>query len=180
METPQPELTYLFKHVITQEVAYESLLYATRTILPPARSGNTSRETYPATLDQHVDLPGVSSDRSDNEAKKREYLLKAGEAAQAAYANSAAIDYYQRVLSLLPEAERVSVLLKRGQVLELVGRWQEAEEADREALALAERLDDLPGQAQARRALGWLLRKRGDYVEAEAWMKRSHAPVLKG
>ena len=30
LDTPEPELAYLFKHVVTQEVAYESLAYATR------------------------------------------------------------------------------------------------------------------------------------------------------
>src|SRR4029079_13720275 len=30
LETPAPQLAYLFKHVITREVAYESLAYATR------------------------------------------------------------------------------------------------------------------------------------------------------
>ena len=174
MDTPLPELTYLFKHMITQQVAYESLLYATRTMLHN-QIGGYIEETYPGALDQYVDLLAYHYDRSDNEDKKREYLLKAGEAAQAAYANSGAIDYYQRVLPLLAEAEQVPVMLKQGQVLELVGRWQEAEEADRQALASAEHLDDLPGQAQARRALGWLLRKRGDYAEAEAWMKRARA-----
>ena len=29
-DSPDPELAYLFKHIVTQEVAYESLLYATR------------------------------------------------------------------------------------------------------------------------------------------------------
>src|SRR5438132_124746 len=33
LDTPEPELTYLFKHVVTQEVAYESLAQATRATL---------------------------------------------------------------------------------------------------------------------------------------------------
>ena len=174
MDTPHPELTYLFKHVITQQVAYESLLYATRAMLHN-QIGLFIEKTYQETLDQYVDLLAHHYDHSDNEDKKREYLLKAGDAAQGAYANSAAIDYYQRALPLLPEAEQVPVLLKLGQVLELVGQWHEAEEADRRALALAEDLQDLAGGAQAQRALGWLLRKRGDYPGAEAWLKRAQA-----
>ena len=30
LDTPEPELAYLFKHIVTQEAAYESLAYATR------------------------------------------------------------------------------------------------------------------------------------------------------
>ncbi|MBA3531843.1 MAG: AAA family ATPase, partial [Ardenticatenales bacterium] len=33
LDTPEPELTYIFKHIVTQEVAYESLAYATRALL---------------------------------------------------------------------------------------------------------------------------------------------------
>jgi tetratricopeptide (TPR) repeat protein len=137
--------------------------------------GQFIEQTYPDSLHQYLDLLAYHYDRSTNQAKQRDYLLKAGEAAQAAYANSAAIDYYQRVLPLLPEAERTSILLKLGQVLELVGQWQEADEMYRQALALAESLAALPAQAQAQRALGWLLRKQGEYAEALVWMGRSRA-----
>ena len=64
-------------------------------------------------------------------------------------------------------------MLKLGQVLELVGEWQAAEDVDRQAEALAERLNNAAAQAQAQRALGWLLRKRGEYPEAETWMDRA-------
>ncbi len=33
LETPEPELAYLFKHIVTQEVTYESLAYTTRAVL---------------------------------------------------------------------------------------------------------------------------------------------------
>jgi adenylate cyclase len=174
LDTPDPELAYLFKHILTQEVAYETLPFAMRTMLHD-QIGQYIERTYTDTLDQYIDLLAYHYDRSDNVAKKREYLLKAGEAAQAAFANAAAISYYQRVLPLLSEAEQVPVLLKLGQVLELVGDWQAANEIDRQAETLAERLNDAAGHARAQRALGWLLRKQGEYAEAETWMARARA-----
>ena len=34
LDQPEPELAYLFKHLITHQVAYESLPYATRSMKP--------------------------------------------------------------------------------------------------------------------------------------------------
>ena len=166
LDTPEPELMYLFKHIVTQEVAYETLSFATRAMLHD-QIGQYIEKIHPEGLAQYIDLLAFHFERSENLSKKREYLLKAAEAAQADYANAAAITYYQRVLHLLPEDQRVRGLLKLGQVLELVGEWENAEEIDREAERLAGLIDDAQGQAQARRALGWLLRKRGEYGAAE-------------
>jgi len=166
LDTPEPELAYLFKHIVTQEVAYETLSFATRAMLHD-QIGQYIESHYPEILEQYVDLLAYHFERSENRPKKCEYLLKAAEAAQANYANTAAITYYQRVLHLLPEDQRVVGLLKLGQVLELVGEWENAEEIDREAERLAGSIDDAQSQAQSQRALGWLLRKRGEYGAAE-------------
>ena len=172
MDTPEPELAYLFKHILTQEVAYETLSFATRAMLHD-QIGQYIEKTYPAALDGYVDLLAYHFERSENEPKKRKYLLKAAQAAQADYANATAITYYQRVLPLLREDQQVLVMLKLGQVFELVGDWEKAEEIDQEAEALASRIGDAAGHTQAQQALGWLLRKRGRYAEAEDWLVRA-------
>jgi ABC-type dipeptide/oligopeptide/nickel transport system ATPase component len=116
----EPELTYLFKHIVTQEVSYESLPYATRAVLHE-QVAQYLEHFYAPRLDQYVDLLAFHYDHTSNEAKRREYLLKAAEAKQHEYANEAAIDYYQRVLPLLQDAPQIAARLKLGQVLELVG-----------------------------------------------------------
>ncbi len=174
LDTPEPELTYLFKHVVTQEVAYESLPYATRALLHEQLAWYLER-VYRTVLDQYIDLLAFHYERSQNEAKKKEYLRKAGEAAQADYANEAAISYYQRLLPLLSREELVPVMLKLGDVLQLVGRWQEAGELYRKALSLAQELDDQSAQAWCQTAIGELLRKQGLYSEATAWFVRARA-----
>jgi adenylate cyclase len=172
MDSPEPELAYLFKHILTQQVAYETLSFATRARLHE-QIGQYIEKTYRGALDRYTDLLAYHFERSDNQEKKREYLLKAAEAAQADYANAAAITYYQRVLHLLPEEQRVGGLLKLGQVFELVGEWENAEEIDREAERLANQIGDARDDAQAQRALGWLLRKRGEYGGAEERLVRA-------
>ena len=174
VDTPEPELAYLFKHIVTQEVAYESLPYATRAMLHGQLAQYIER-TYSKPLEQYVDLLAYHYERSENEDKKREYLCKAGEAAQADYANEAAIGYYQRVLPLLPQEEQVPVMLKLGEVLQLVGKWSEAGDLYQQALELAEQLGDRSAQAWCQAFTGELLRKQSLYAEASAWFKRARA-----
>jgi predicted ATPase/class 3 adenylate cyclase len=172
LDTPEPELAYLFKHILTQEVAYETLSFATRAMLHD-QIGQYIEQTHHDALDRYVDLLAYHFEHSENEPKKRKYLLQAAEAAQADYANTAAIMYYQRVLHLLPEEQRVVGLLRLGQVFELVGEWENAEEIDREAERLASHINDVQSYAHAQRALGSLFRKRGEYGAAEERLMRA-------
>ena len=165
LDTPDPELAYLFKHMLTQEVAYETLPFATRAVFHE-QIGQYLEQTYAAALDQYLDLLAYHYDRSENADKRRTYLLRAGAAAQVAYANPAAISYYQRALPLLSDAERGGVLLRLGQVLETVGQWAAAEQQDQAALALSEQLGDRLAEAQSRIAIGELRRRQGDYAAA--------------
>lgn len=174
LENTEPELTYLFKHVVTQEVAYESLLYATRAMLHE-QIGCYLESKYPAVQDQNVHLLAHHYERSENEPKKREYLLKAGEVAQRDYANEAAIEYYEKVLPLLVPAERVSVWLKLGKVLELTGQWQAAGDRYGQALAVAEELADPRGQGWCEVAMAELYRKQGRYDRAWARLEKARA-----
>ena len=132
-------------------------------------------QSYFESLEQYIDLLAFHYERSENEEKKREYLLKAGQAAQASYANQAAINYYRRVLPLLPPVEQVSVMLKLGEVLQLVGQWDEADELYRTTLTLAERLDDRAAQAWCKTEIGELKGRHGLYAEAETWFENARA-----
>jgi predicted ATPase len=171
MDAPEPELTYIFKHILTQEVAYESLLFATRSMLHD-QIGQYIERASSDKLEQYVDLLAYHFDRSLNGTKRRQYLLLAGQTAQANYANIAAIDYYQRVIPLLADRELVMAKLKLGQVLELTGHWGGADEQYRQALEMAELLGDRQAQAQSQTTLGELLRKQGNYAEALLWLER--------
>jgi adenylate cyclase len=173
VDTPEPELAYLFRHIVTQEVAYESLPYATRAMLHEQLAQYIER-TFRQPLEPYVDLLAYHYERSENEAKKREYLLKAGEAAQADYANEAAMNYYQRVLPLLPAEEQVPVMLKLGEVLQLVGQWTEAGDLYQQALVLAEQLGDQSAQAWCQTAMGELLvYRQAQYAEGSAWLNQA-------
>ncbi|MDQ4077946.1 MAG: AAA family ATPase, partial [Chloroflexota bacterium] len=174
LDTPDPEETYLFKHIVTQEVAYESLPFATRAMLHN-QIGQYIEQGYADTLDQFVDLLAHHYWHSDNDKKKREYLFKAGDAAQADYANEAAITYYERLIPLLEQSSQGAVMLKLGKVLELVGEWDRAGEQYEQALALAEQLNDTSARAWCQLSTAELLRKRGKYTDAADWLELARA-----
>jgi class 3 adenylate cyclase/predicted ATPase len=165
LETPEPELAYLFKHLITHDVAYELLPHATRERL---------HEQYAAFLEAHagaetdqiLDQLAFHYGRSANLPKKREYLVKAGVAAQWRYANEPALEYYRRALPLIPPEEQADVLLKLGSVLELVGKWDEADKAYSQALEQSGQNGEQAREGRCLAALAELDRKRGHYASA--------------
>jgi class 3 adenylate cyclase/tetratricopeptide (TPR) repeat protein len=154
---------YAFKHAVIREVAYESLPFALRAVLH-GRVGHWIETTEPDALD----LLAYHYWMSGDEPKKREYLRKAGDAAEARYANEAAIDYYRRLLTVLADDERGSILLKLGKILELAGELEEAEHLSVEAIVLAERAGDNVAAAWARTSRAEPMRKQSRYDEAEA------------
>lgn len=165
-ETPAPELVYRFRQVITQNVTYESLPHALKTVLHE-QIGRFIEERYPDALDQYLDLLALHYDRSANREKQRFYLRRAGEAAQAAYANRAALDYFTRLLPLLHAEHQGAVQIKLGQIRDTLGQYAEAEEHFQAALTLADQVGDRTLLAQGQIALGELRRKQSDYAEAD-------------
>jgi adenylate cyclase len=172
LDTPEPDLAFLFRHILTQEVAYQSLPYATRAMLHEQLAQFVER-TFEEPLGQYVDMLAFHYERSENDDKKREYLLKAGEAAQAAYANEAAMGYYQRLLPFLAPEERVEVMLKLGEVLQLMGRWDEVHNICRESMTLAEESGDPQLVARCHTSRGELLWRRSQYSDAWASLERA-------
>jgi predicted ATPase/class 3 adenylate cyclase len=164
--------TYLFKHAVTQEVAYESLPYAARATLH-GQVGRFIEQHEPDAVGRNLDLLAHHYWHSDDEAKKRHYLSAAAEAAQANYANAAAIDYYERLAPLLPDVERAGALLALGKVLELVGEWDRAEQVMLEALQLAELAGDGPAHAWCVTALAEVARKQGRFEETADRLRRA-------
>ncbi len=162
----ETEITYLFKQAITQGVAYESLPYAVRAAMHE-QIGQFIERAYPDQIEQFLDLLAYHYDHSENAEKRVEYLLRAGQAAQKNYANSAAIDYYQRALPLLTNEQRLEMMLKLGQVLELDGQWQAAEVLYQQALTLASDAQDARAHARYETAIGELYRKQGHYEAAK-------------
>lgn len=177
LETAEPELVYLFKHIITQQVAYDSLLYATRETLHE-QVGFYIERTYADSLPQYLNLLAYHFEHSRNKDKQREYLIMAGDVAQADYANQAAIIYFTKALPLLTGADQVDLLLKLGKARELTGDWDGAGEAYETAVSIATHLDDRERLAWGQTALGELWRKRNAYETAANWFALAQANFI--
>ncbi len=165
VEQPEPELTYLFKHIVTQEVAYESLPYKTRAKLH-GQIGDYIEFKFPDDIENNLNILAFHFDKSENFEKKKEYLLRAGDASKANYANEPAIQYFSKSLDLLSPAEQVEVIFKLGEIKELVGDWEQAKAHYQDVRETAESINLDHFIPKSYIFLGELYRKRGDYEEA--------------
>ncbi|HEX5807837.1 MAG TPA: AAA family ATPase [Anaerolineales bacterium] len=141
----EPELAYLFKHIVTHEVTYESLPFAIRAQL------HEQLAVYLESIGAPVEMLAQHYGRSNNESKQREYWLKAGDAAREAFDNEAALDYYERLHPLISEPrEQASLYLKQAEAY--YGRGQLAEAREHLTLGLNLIGRPLPGTALQTRA----------------------------
>jgi len=92
-----PELEYIFKHALTQEVAYESLLKQRRTELH-GRIAQAIEEIYAHQLEVHYELLAYHYQRSGNEKKAIDYLILAGEKSNQHSAAQTACDFLEKAL----------------------------------------------------------------------------------
>jgi predicted ATPase/class 3 adenylate cyclase len=170
--TAAPEPEYQFKHAITQDVAYQSLTFQMREALHE-RVGLFIERTYPDRLAQYVDVLAHHYGRTRRVDKQRTWFRAAGDAAKVAFNNETAVDYYERLLPLLPEDQTGEVLVELGAVWYLTGRWTEAERAYRRAMQVASRAGRRDVLAASQRDLGDLFRNTQSYAEAVRWLTRA-------
>jgi len=97
-----PDLEYTFKHALTHEVAYSSLLGESRRHLHAAIVEALER-LYAGRLDEQVELLAHHATRGELRGKAVQYLRQAGAKAVARSANRAAIGFFEQALALLDE-----------------------------------------------------------------------------
>ncbi|MGH2474430.1 MAG: ATP-binding protein, partial [Candidatus Limnocylindrales bacterium] len=170
----EQDQAYLFKHVATQEVAYESLPFAVRRDLH-GRVGSYLESADPGGIERRLDLLAHHFWNSDDEDRKRTYLERAADAARASYANAAAIDYLTRLAPLLDGTERAATLLKLAKVQELAGDWAAAEATARDSLAISTDLADAVAQGWAHAGLAEVTRRQGRFDEASQHLADARA-----
>ena len=113
-----PELEYIFKHALTQEVAYNSLLLKRRKEIHE-KVGGTIEEIYPDRLEEFYEMLAHHYSKSENLDKAYEYLKLCGNKAMRRYSDSEAIHFYKGAVGILKEKpdtepnkkERVDIIL---------------------------------------------------------------------
>jgi tetratricopeptide (TPR) repeat protein len=100
-EQPAPGgVEYTFKHALTQEVAYHSVLIERRKALHE-RTGEALERLFADRLDDYVTDLAHHYDRSGNMSKAVEYLGRAGRRAVEQAAHSEVLGYVTRALDLI-------------------------------------------------------------------------------
>jgi class 3 adenylate cyclase/tetratricopeptide (TPR) repeat protein len=180
---------YAFSHILTREVAYETLPYAQRRQLHK-RVGQRIEQEQEAQLDSVCELLLHHYEQAGDPAKVVRYAAMSGNRAAAMFATNEGMGYYERSLTALAalrkgfEGDR-SVLLERlADCLDISGRHDEA--AEKFAAALAEwrvrrrsaRL--VPGQGSRRLRdaalsgkVGASLERSSDYGGSLRWLDQA-------
>jgi predicted ATPase/class 3 adenylate cyclase/regulation of enolase protein 1 (concanavalin A-like superfamily) len=137
---------YIFKHVLTQEAAYNSLLRPERRAIH-ARVAQALEQLYPERLDEQLGLLAHHWERAGKPERAIPYLLRAGEQARVAHTNEEAVVHLQKVLALLDDRPshadqdqtgrwRLEALRSLGKAHESISQLDQAESCLRQAITL--------------------------------------------
>ncbi len=163
------ELRYIFKHSLLREAIYDMQLRVRLRELHKG-IGEAIEKLYAENLEERYADLAFHYDQAENTQKTIEYVYKAAEYSKRNFQNTQAIEYYNKLLTYYPtEADWPEVLkitLKKGELLQLIGLWNEAEADFQYALTLAQKLDDKLSVARAHGTIGNVLMLKGDYQNA--------------
>lgn len=120
-----PELEYIFKHALTQEVAYNSLLQNRKKEIHE-KVARSIEILYPDRIEEYYELLAYHYRRSDNAQKALDYLDKANQKAARLNAMQEALNYFNEAMELLdtleetPENQKCRISLICNQVMVFV------------------------------------------------------------
>jgi tetratricopeptide (TPR) repeat protein len=103
-----PELEYIFKHALIQEVAYNSLLLKRRKEIHE-KIGRAIEEIYPDRLEEFYEMLAYHYSKSDDLDKACQYLKLSGNKSVRSYSNLEAFHFYKDAINILkqkPETEQ--------------------------------------------------------------------------
>jgi len=169
-----PDLEYTFKHALTHEVAYQSLLGDRRRALH-ARISEAIERQYGDRLGEHVELLAHHTQRGEAWDRAHVYLRQAGAKAMARSAYREAAAHFEEALAALqrlPESRATNELaidlrFDLRNPLHVLGELGKLLDHLHEAEALAQRLDDP-------RRLGRTL----SYLSQYCWLTGKNAKAI--
>ncbi|MCC7430990.1 tetratricopeptide repeat protein [bacterium] len=160
---------YIFKNILVSEVAYNTLLFANRKVLHKI-TAKVIEEIYSNVPEEFYYELAKHYEKAEIWEKAIFYLEKAGDKAKNNFENDLAIQFYSKLLS---KVGSVGVLLKRSEVFQLIGFWQEAIADSKKALEIAENFQDEKEIIHSYQGLGWLFYLKGHYDESFNYYEKS-------
>jgi adenylate cyclase len=172
--------TYAFRHILTQETMYSSLLHSQRPELHRTVA-ECIEELYTPDLSSQVEVLALHYDHARIRDKALHYALLAGDRARQRFANREAIEYYGRALQLSQhlsgrKSERWHAAVGLGEIEQHIGEYEEAIAC---YLAAMEEWSEAAPDARAHvmLKLGQVWDKRGDLEKAEEWLHQGQAEL---
>jgi tetratricopeptide (TPR) repeat protein len=158
------EVEYVFKHALTQEVAYKSLLTERRRLLHE-RAGQDIEALFAGRLEDHLVALAHHYDCSGNVSRAVEYLRRAGNKMAQHGAHSDAVGYLTRSLEVIKQLpngderdrQEIDLQMALGRSLVFMRGWSapEREPVLLRAQELCERLGDSSKLTEALLALAF-------------------------
>ena len=185
------DVVYLFQHVMTREVAYESLLYAERRELHKKIARSIVEQTgsqggHAGLAGEYLEVLAEHCTLAEDWPNALTYNFRAGQRAQAIYANQDAIHRYQQALNVaehLPDslAEQVTAREGLGDTYVVTGQYDQAlAHYERAREALRARREQPPADVERHRAelcrkTGHVYELKGEYDSVLDWVERGLA-----
>jgi tetratricopeptide (TPR) repeat protein len=168
-----PELEYVFKHALTQEVAYNSLLSNRRKEIHK-RIGRAIEEIYASNLEEFYEVLAYHYSKSEETEKAIEYLKLSGEKATRNHAHWEAYGFYKEAVELLskpPETEKnkknlIAIILLMRNTLMSLGFPEGCLSFLQQGEKLAKELGDPKDIASSYTAMGLYYTFYGDHTMA--------------
>jgi class 3 adenylate cyclase len=118
LETPEPDLSYIFKHIITRDVAYNLMLFSQRRQLHKS-TADWYEQNHAADLEPHYGLLAHHYALAEDSVKAIFYLEKAGQQALLGGAYIEAANYFEEAV-LIADRDTRTIDLS----VEQRARWQ--------------------------------------------------------
>jgi class 3 adenylate cyclase/tetratricopeptide (TPR) repeat protein len=156
-----PELAYMFKHALTHEVAYNSLLVQRRRGLHRL-IGLAIEELYADRLSEHYEVLAHHFSRAEDSGKALDYLLKSAEKAAKAFASREALALYEQARGIaegLGDAMDVRTLIAiheaRASIFFVTSDFEQAYAEGERIVALARQVGDRVKEGAALAGMGF-------------------------
>lgn len=155
----EPDLSYIFKHALTREVAYQSLLVKSQQYLHRL-IGETIEKFEVDHLIEHAEVLAHHFEQGEMWKKALTYLVQAGQKAQQASALKEALDFHARALVVCEQLgsavdpETMSIYARKGEAHFLRSEFLLSVESHRQVLEISRRNGDRAQEAFALYKMG--------------------------
>jgi len=167
--------TYFFKHILTREVAYQTLLAENRKVLHRL-CGEAIETLYPDRLDEFYYALAEHFHKAEVIDKAIIYIEKAANSAAKVYNNQQALRFYQLLLDYpdLQPVKRLEITMQIADIMWLTGDWNNALKIVYDLLHEAQKINAEKVCFEAYRFLGIAAFYQNEKDEALSYFKLAY------